>query len=78
MLVMAIQDIAVDGWALTLLTKENISYASSVQNVGLMVGGLISFNFYIPLNSVKISNDYFRSLPLDVSVNNFSKSRNLF
>ena len=30
----ATQDIAVDGWALTLLTPGNISYASTAQKIG--------------------------------------------
>lgn len=34
----ATQDIAVDGWALELLSKDNLSYASTAQTVGLNIG----------------------------------------
>ena len=34
----ATQDIAVDGWALTMLKPENVGYASSCEQVGLQIG----------------------------------------
>jgi hypothetical protein len=34
----ATQDIAVDGWALELLSQDNLSYASTAQTVGLNIG----------------------------------------
>lgn len=39
----ATQDIAVDGWALTLLSQENLSYASTAQTIGLNSGYFLSF-----------------------------------
>ncbi|EQB52057.1 hypothetical protein CGLO_08347 [Colletotrichum gloeosporioides Cg-14] len=39
----ATQDIAVDGWALTLLTPGNVSYASTAQTVGLTAGHFLSY-----------------------------------
>ncbi|KAH9015907.1 acetyl-coenzyme A transporter 1-domain-containing protein, partial [Lactarius hengduanensis] len=47
----ATQDIAVDGWSLTLLSRENISYASTCQTVGLTTGWLMSFTVFLALNS---------------------------
>ena len=61
----ATQDIAVDGWALTLLSQENLSYASSAQTVGLNSGYFLSFTVFLAFNSVDFSNKYFRSQPLD-------------
>ena len=34
----ATQDIAVDGWALTMLKPENVGYASPCEQVGLQIG----------------------------------------
>lgn len=51
-----------DGWALTLLSKENLSYASTAQTVGLNVGYFLSFTVFLAFNSVEFSNKYFRAL----------------
>ncbi|KAI5478070.1 MFS transporter, acetyl-CoA transporter, partial [Pseudohyphozyma bogoriensis] len=61
----ATQDIAVDGWALTLLSKDNLSYASTAQTVGLNTGYFLSFTVFLAFNSVEFSNKYFRSTPLE-------------
>lgn len=58
-------DIAVDGWALTLLSKGNLSYASTAQTIGLNCGYFLSFTVFLAFNSVEFSNKYFRSTPLD-------------
>lgn len=34
----ATQDIAVDGWALTCLSPESLSYASTAQTIGINTG----------------------------------------
>ncbi|KAI8321144.1 hypothetical protein GQ54DRAFT_298169 [Martensiomyces pterosporus] len=59
----ATQDIAVDGWALTLLSKENLSYASTCQTVGLNCGFFLSFTVFLALNSTEFSNKYIYSTP---------------
>jgi PAT family acetyl-CoA transporter-like MFS transporter 1 len=46
-------DIAVDGWALTLLSPANLSYASTAQTIGLAVGYTMSFTVFLALNSVE-------------------------
>lgn len=62
----ATQDIAVDGWALTLLSNENLSFASTAQTIGLNTGYFLSFTVFLALNSIEFSNKYFRSTPLEV------------
>lgn len=62
----ATQDIAVDGWALTLLTPEALSYASTAQTVGLNTGYFMSFTVFLAFNSPEFANKYFRSVPSDV------------
>ncbi|OLL23614.1 putative membrane protein [Neolecta irregularis DAH-3] len=57
------QDIAVDGWALTLLAPENLSYASTAQTVGLNTGYFLSFTVFLAFNSPEFANKYFRAVP---------------
>lgn len=59
----ATQDIAVDGWALTLLTPGNVSYASTAQTVGLTAGQFLSYTVFLAFNSADFANKYFRSQP---------------
>lgn len=47
----ATQDIAVDGWALTLLSQDSLSYASTCQTIGLNTGFFASFTVFLALNS---------------------------
>ncbi|CDO70928.1 hypothetical protein BN946_scf184829.g36 [Trametes cinnabarina] len=47
----ATQDIAVDGWALTLLSEENLAFASTCQTIGLNTGYLMSYTVFLALNS---------------------------
>ncbi|KAI0762568.1 MFS general substrate transporter [Fomes fomentarius] len=47
----ATQDIAVDGWALTLLSEDNLAYASTCQTIGLNTGYLLSYTVFLALNS---------------------------
>jgi len=39
----ATQDIAVDGWALTMLRPENVGYASTCNSAGQIAGYFLSF-----------------------------------
>ncbi|MCJ1473490.1 hypothetical protein MMC13_002141 [Lambiella insularis] len=64
----ATQDIAVDGWALTLLSPSNLSYASTAQTVGLTAGQFLSFTVFLAFNSPEFANKWFRKTPLDVGV----------
>ncbi|KAF2727362.1 hypothetical protein EJ04DRAFT_451469 [Polyplosphaeria fusca] len=56
----ATQDIAVDGWALTLLSNENLSYASTAQTVGLTAGHFLSYTVFLAFNSADFTNKWFR------------------
>lgn len=62
----ATQDIAVDGWALTLLSPPNLSYASTAQTIGLGIGSALAFTVFLALNSVDFANRYFRAVPAAV------------
>uniref|UniRef100_A0A0K2TGN6 Acetylcoenzyme A transporter 1like [Saccoglossus kowalevskii] n=1 Tax=Lepeophtheirus salmonis TaxID=72036 RepID=A0A0K2TGN6_LEPSM len=47
----ATQDIAVDGWALTMLAPENVVYASTCNSVGQTAGYFIGYVGYLGLES---------------------------
>lgn len=64
-LMCATQDIAVDGWALTLLTPGNVSYASTAQTVGLTAGHFMSYTVFLALNASDFANKWFRAVPSD-------------
>lgn len=67
-LMCATQDIAVDGWALTLLSPSNVSYASTAQTVGLTAGQFLSHTVFLAFNSKDFANRYFRTEALDVGL----------
>jgi len=47
----ATQDVAVDGWALTMLKPSNVGYASTCNSVGQTVGWCLGFIVYTTLES---------------------------
>jgi len=57
----ATQDIAVDGWALSLLPTHLLSYASTCQSIGQNIGYFLSYSVFLALNNATFSNK-FRSL----------------
>jgi hypothetical protein len=59
----ATQDIAVDGWALTLISPSNLSYASTAQTVGLTAGQFMSYTVFLAFNSPDFANRWFRTVP---------------
>lgn len=59
----ATQDIAVDGWAITLMSPPNISYASTAQTVGLTAGQFLSYTVFLAFNSADFANRWFRKVP---------------
>lgn len=59
----ATQDIAVDGWAVELLTEENKTYASTAQSIGLNAGYFLSFTVFLAFNSPEFCNKYIYSTP---------------
>lgn len=64
----ATQDIAVDGWAITLLSPPNISYASTAQTVGLTAGHFLSYTVFLAFNSKDFANRWFRTEAQDVGL----------
>ena len=64
----ATQDIAVDGWALTLLSTPNLSYASTAQTVGLTAGHFLSYTVFLALNASDFADKWFRKYPTHESV----------
>jgi hypothetical protein len=58
----ACQDVALDGWAISLLSKENVSWQSTCNNAGFNAGILVSETLFIILDSVTFSNNYVRPL----------------
>jgi len=67
-LLVATQDIAVDGWALTMLKPRNVGYASTCQTVGMNIGYFTSFTVFLALNDPSFCNSYLRSEPKDAGV----------
>lgn len=64
-LLCATQDIAVDGWAISLLSPQNIAYASTAQTVGLTAGNFLSYTVFLAFNSPDFANRWFRATPSD-------------
>ena len=64
----ATQDIAVDGWALTMLSKENVGLASTCNSVGQTAGFFISYTFFMAFHSPDFCNKYIRSVPQDTGI----------
>lgn len=59
----ATQDIAVDGWALTMLKKSNVGYASTCNSVGQTAGFFLSYMLFMALESASFCNNYLRTEP---------------
>lgn len=62
----ATQDIAVDGWALTMLKRCNVGHASTCNSVGQTAGFFLGYVAFIALESAEFCNNYLRSVPEDV------------
>ena len=59
----ATQDIAVDGWALTMLSRANVGYASTCNSVGQTVGFFLGYSIFLALESKEFCNAYLRVEP---------------
>ncbi|KAJ8320988.1 hypothetical protein KUTeg_002575 [Tegillarca granosa] len=64
----ATQDIAVDGWALTMLSRRNVGWASTCNTVGQTAGYFLGNVLFLALESADFCNKYLRSEPKDVGV----------
>ncbi|DBB18433.1 TPA: hypothetical protein ACH3X3_000077 [Trebouxia sp. C0006] len=67
-LMAATQDIAVDGWALTLLARNNVGYASTCQTLGMNIGYFTSFTAFLALNDADFCNNYLRAVPYEEGI----------
>ena len=54
------QDIAVDGWALTLLKNYNLQWASTCQTVGQTFGRFLGFTILMTFESANFTNRFIR------------------
>lgn len=61
----ATQDIAVDGWALTMLKRCNVGHASTCNSVGQTAGFFLGYVAFIALESAEFCNNFLRSEPSD-------------
>ncbi|CAH8484891.1 unnamed protein product [Schistosoma bovis] len=61
----ATQDIAVDGWAISILSKKNLGWASTCNVVGQTIGYVTAFILFLCLESPNISNSYLRWTPIE-------------
>jgi PAT family acetyl-CoA transporter-like MFS transporter 1 len=64
----ATQDIAVDGWALTMLSRENVGYASTCNSVGQTAGYFLGYTIFLALESKEFCNTYLRVEPQETGV----------
>ncbi|XP_024947327.1 acetyl-coenzyme A transporter 1 isoform X2 [Cephus cinctus] len=64
----ATQDIAVDGWALTMLKRCNVGYASTCNSVGQTAGYFLGYVLFIALESAHFCNNYLRSEASDTGI----------
>lgn len=64
----ATQDIAVDGWALTMLEKRNVGYASTCNSVGQTAGYFIGNVVLLAFSSADFCNKYIRTEPQDLGM----------
>jgi len=59
----ATQDIAVDGWALTMLHRSNVGYASTCNSVGQTAGYFLGYVLFVAFESADFCNKYLRTVP---------------
>lgn len=64
----ATQDIVVDGWALTLLSKENAGAAANCNAAGQTLGSFFGYGFFMALYSADFCNTWLRRTPRDVGM----------
>lgn len=64
----ATQDIAVDGWALTMLSKRNVGWVSTCNTVGQTAGFFLGNVVFLALESADFCNKYLRTAPQSTGV----------
>lgn len=68
----ATQDIAVDGWALTMLKRCNVGHASTCNSVGQTAGYFLGYIVFMALESKEFCNKYIFSEARDEGLVNLS------
>lgn len=68
----ATQDIAVDGWSLTMLQRKNVGYSATINCVGQSLGALLGFVIFLTLESKDFCNKYIFDEPQDEGLIKFS------
>lgn len=58
----ATQDIVVDGWAISMLSEENVSWQSTCNHVGQSLGIIVANTLFIIFESKNFSNKYIRPI----------------
>ncbi|XP_046678576.1 acetyl-coenzyme A transporter 1-like [Homalodisca vitripennis] len=74
----ATQDVALDGWAITMLKRENIGYAATCGSVGQTIGISVGFFVFMSLESADFCNAYLRSEPQPYGIITLSSFLNYF
>lgn len=64
----ATQDIAVDGWALTMLKRCNVGHASTCNTVGQTAGFFLGYVMFLALESPYFCNKYLRTEPQETGL----------
>lgn len=57
-----------DGWALTMLSRENVGYASTCNSVGQTAGYFLGNVLFLALESADFCNKYLRVVPKDSGI----------
>lgn len=57
-----------DGWALTMLSRENVGYASTCNSVGQTAGYFMGNVLFLALESADFCNKYLRVEPKDTGI----------
>lgn len=68
----ATQDIAVDGWSITMLQRKNVGYAATVNCVGQSFGALLGYVVFLSLESKDFCNKYIFDEPREEGLVKFS------
>lgn len=64
----ATQDIAVDGWAVSMLPRQHVGHASTCNSVGQTTGYFLGYTVFLALESKEFCNMYLRSEPADTGI----------
>jgi MFS transporter, PAT family, solute carrier family 33 (acetyl-CoA transportor), member 1 len=64
----ATQDIAVDGWALSMLKRCNVAHASTCNSVGQTAGYFLGYVVFMAFESKEFCNKYIFSVPRDTGL----------